>query len=191
ADPRFHTGYAMLADLYARQGRLDEALAEFRGIVSRDRSAIGAQTMVGILLDAQGRRDEAIQTYEATVNAHANAPVAANNLAFIYAERGENLDMALQLATTAKQRLPEDPSVDDTLGWIYYRRGQPRQAIPYLEASAAKQPDAAEVLYHLGMAYAAAGDRSLAHETLTRALEIASEVGGVQAREPLESVSNP
>jgi tetratricopeptide (TPR) repeat protein len=190
ADPRFNAGYVMLAELYARQGRVDEALTEFQGIVSRDGSAIGARTMVGILLDTQGRRDEAVNAYEATVKTSANAPVAANNLAFIYAERGQNLDVALQLATTAKQRLPEDPNVDDTLGWIYYKRGQPAQAIPYLQASLKRQPDAADVLYHLGMAYAGAGDHDLARETLERALRLDPKAGGEDARRTLEAVSS-
>jgi tetratricopeptide (TPR) repeat protein len=180
----------MLAELYTRQGRVDEALTEFQGIASRDGAAIGARTMVGILLDAQGRRDEALKAYEATVDAaNANAPVAANNLAFIYAERGQNLDVALQLATTAKQRLPEDPNVDDTLGWIYYKRGQPQQAIPYLQASLKKQPDASDVLYHLGMAYAGANDNARARQMLERALQLDPKVGGEEARRTLEAVS--
>lgn len=191
ADPRFNTGYAMLADLYTRQGRVDEALAEFQGIVARDSSAIGARTMIGILLDSKGRREEAVKAYEATVSAHADAAIAANNLAFIYAERGENLGMALQLATTAKQRLPEDPSVDDTLGWIYYKQGQPGRAVPYLQASLKNQPDAPDVLYHLGMAYAGAGDTARARETLTRALSLDPAVGGDEARRTLGALPAP
>ena len=74
------------------------------------------------MFEAQGNRDEARKSYEATVNGPGNAPIAANNLAFIYAEQGTNLDVALQLATDAKQRLPNDPSVDDPLGWIYYKK---------------------------------------------------------------------
>jgi tetratricopeptide (TPR) repeat protein len=188
ADPRFHAGYAMLADLYTRQGRVNEALTEFQGIASRDSSAIGARTMIGILLDAQGRRDEAVKAYEATVSAHANAAIAANNLAFIYAERGENLGMALQLATTAKQRLPDDPNVDDTLGWIYYKQGQPAQALPYLQAALKKQPNAPLVLYHLGMAYAGAGNTELARETLNRAVSLDPAVGGEQVRRTIEAM---
>lgn len=191
ADPRFNAGYSMLAELYTRQGRVDEALAAFQNIASRDRTAIGARTMVAILLDTQGRRDDAVKAYEAMVHGDANAPVAANNLAFIYAERGQNLDVALQLASTAKQRLPEDPNVDDTLGWIYYKRGQPGQAIPYLQASLKKQPDSADVLYHLGMAFAGAGDNGRARETLARALQLDPKVGGEDARRTLDSVSRP
>ena len=191
ADPRFDAGYTMLAELYRSQGRVDEALAEFQAIVARDGSSVGARTMVGILLDADGRRDEAVAAYEATVRTNANAPIAANNLAFIYAERGQNLDQALQLATTAKQRRPDDPNVDDTLGWVYYKRGQPQQAIPYLQASLTRQPDAADVMYHLGMAYAGTGEAARARELLERALEIDPNVGGGEARRALATVSVP
>ena len=49
----------MLAQLYVEQRRIDEARAEFEGIVKRDPSAVGARTMVGMLLEAQGKSDEA------------------------------------------------------------------------------------------------------------------------------------
>ena len=45
-----------------------------------------------------------------------------NNLAWIYAENEGNVDAALPLAETAKEALPDDPSVSDTLGWIYYKK---------------------------------------------------------------------
>ncbi len=86
----------MLAQLYLRQKRIDEARAEFEAMVQRDPSDVMARTMVGILLDQQGKRDEAKKAYEAAVSGTENAPVAANNLAFIYAEQGTNLDEALQ-----------------------------------------------------------------------------------------------
>ena len=49
--------------------------------------------------------------------------IAANNLAWIYLDSGENLDIALQLAQTAKAALPNLPQVNDTLGWIFYKKG--------------------------------------------------------------------
>jgi tetratricopeptide (TPR) repeat protein len=188
-DPRFAPGYTMLAQLYMRQRRIDEARAEFEGIVQRDPSALGARTMVGILLEAQGKRDEARQSYEATVNGTGNAPVAANNLAFIYAEQGTNLDVALQLATSAKQRLPDEASVDDTIGWIYYKKELPALAITPLEDSIRKRPDAPEVLYHLGLTYAKLGNKTKARDVLARALKLDAKVGGDETRRVLASVS--
>ncbi len=181
ADPRFTPGYEMLARLYMQQRRTDEARAEFEGIVRRDPSAVGARTMVGVLLEGQGKREEAKKSYEATVNGAENAPVAANNLAFIYAERGINLDVALQLATSAKQRLPNDPDVDDTIGWVYYKKDLPSMAVRSLEESLSKRPDTAPVLYHLGLTYAKLGDKAKAREALERALRLQPNIGGQDA----------
>jgi Flp pilus assembly protein TadD len=182
----------MLADLYIRQQRLDEARAEFEGIIKRDPSDVSARTMVGLLLEAQGNRDEARKSYGATVDIPENAPIAANNLAFIYAEQGTNLDIALQLATAAKQRLPNDPSVDDTIGWIYYKKNLPSLAVRPLEDSLKKlmdPRDRAEVSYHLGLAYAKLGDKAKAREALERAAKLDPKVGGDEARRVLASVS--
>lgn len=188
-DPRYTPGYNMLARLYIQQRRLDEARAQFEGIVERNPSAAGPRTMVGMLLEAQGKREEARKSYEATVGAVENAPVAANNLAFMYAEQGTNLDVALQLATSAKQLMPNDPSIDDTIGWIYYKKDLPALAVRPLQESLAKRPNAAEVVYHLGMTYAKLGDKSKARETLLRALSLDPAVGGGQAKRTLASVS--
>lgn len=189
-DPRFTAGYSLLAQYYLRQNRLDEARAEFEGIAKRDPSAVQARTMVGVLLEQQGKRDEAKKAYEAAVSGTDNAPVAANNLAFIYAEQGTNLDMALQLATAAKQRLPNDASVDDTIGWVYYKKGMPSLAVRPLEESLKKRPDTAEVLFHLGLTYAKLGEKAKARAALERALKLDPRIGGDEARQVLASVSS-
>jgi tetratricopeptide (TPR) repeat protein len=188
-DPRFVQGYAMLAQLYVSQRRMDEARAEFEGIVKRDPSNAGARTMVGVLLEAQNRREEARKSYEETVAATDRAPIAANNLAFMYAEAGTNLDVALQLASSAKQQMPNSSEVDDTLGWIYYQREMAPLAIRSLEASVAKNPKNELYLYHLGMAYAKDGQKDKARDMLDRALKLNPKFAGAEiARKTLDSL---
>jgi tetratricopeptide (TPR) repeat protein len=145
--------------------------------------------MVGWLLEAQGKQDEAMKAYAAAVNAGGNAPVAANNLAFMYAQRGTNLDEALQLATKAKQRMPEDANVDDTLGWIYYKKDQPQLAIGPLQDSLRRRPDNAETLFHLGLVQARLGQNVEARASLQRALRLDPKVGGGEAQRTLDAVS--
>jgi tetratricopeptide (TPR) repeat protein len=189
ADPRMMEGYGLLAEFYLRHKRTDEARAEFEGIVKREPSNVGARTMVAVLLEQQGKADEARKTYETMANDAQNAPVAANNLAYIYAEQGINLDTALQLAQTAKQRLPDNPSVDDTIGWIYYKKDLPALAVKPFEESLKKRPDSAEVLFHLGLTYAKLGEKAKAKETLERALKLDPKVGGEEARRVLQTVT--
>ena len=95
--------------------------------------------------------------------------MAANNLAGLYSEHGGDLDRALQLAQTAKEAVPEDPLISDTLGWILYKRGVYQRALSLLQQSATKLPDSGEIQYHLGMVAYKVGDADLARKALTRA----------------------
>jgi len=187
--PRFMPAYEQLASLYVQRGMLEQARAEFEGIARRDPSAVGAKTMVGMLLEAQGKRADARKWYEGMVNGANDAPVAANNLAFIYAEEGTNLDLALQLAQSAKQKLPDDPNINDTLGWVYYRKGLPSLAVGPLEESLKKWPNNPEALHHLGLTYAKLGAKTKAREALGRALKLDPAVGGLEVQQALASVS--
>jgi tetratricopeptide (TPR) repeat protein len=143
--------------------------------------------MVGVLLEAQSKRGEAREVYEAITASTDNAPVAANNLAIIYADEGGNLDVALQLAQAAKQRLPDNPDVDDTLGWIYYKKDLPALAVQPLEESLKRRPHP-EVFYHLGLTYAKLGDAAKARDALERALKMNPDFRGNEvARQTLAS----
>jgi tetratricopeptide (TPR) repeat protein len=188
-EPRFLQGYALLAQYYLQQHRLDEAKAEFESIVKRDPAAAVPSTMVGMILETEGKREDAKRWYEATLAKIDNAPVVANNLAMIYADGGTNLDMALELARTAKRGLPNIPEVDDTLGWVYYQKNLPSLAIGPLRDSLAKRPDQSEVLYHIGLTYAKLGDKAKARQNLQRALDLNPRfAGNDNARHTLASI---
>jgi tetratricopeptide (TPR) repeat protein len=95
----------------------------------------------------------------------------SNNLAWIYAEAGENLDTALQLAQSAVAGVPNSPELQDTLGWVYYKKKQPLLAIPVLQQAVDKSPSQASYHYHLGLAYLQAGENDKGRAALQRALE--------------------
>ena len=106
-------------------------------------------------------------------------------------QTGANLDMALQLAQTAKAALPNRPEVNDTLGWIYYRKGLTALAISSLKQSVASDPKEPTYQYHLGLAYAKNGDKDRARQSLEWALAIKSDFDGADdARTVLKSISD-
>jgi tetratricopeptide (TPR) repeat protein len=77
----------------------------------------------------------------------------------------------LGVAQKGREANPQDPSLADTLGWIYYKKGTYLNALSLLKESNEKfKGSNPEVLYHLGMAYYKTGDRQLAVETLSQAL---------------------
>jgi tetratricopeptide (TPR) repeat protein len=179
-DPSSSQAYAMLAAVLLRSGRLDAARAEYDQIAQREPKNIGAQTISAMIVQAQQKTDDARKRYEAIVNADPTAAVAANNLAWLYAEEGSKLDEALRLAQGAAARLPKSPEVHDTIGWIYVKKELPRLAVPAFEKSVELAPDNPSYHYHLGMAYSRGGEAAKARAALQQALKLKPDYNEAQ-----------
>jgi tetratricopeptide (TPR) repeat protein len=184
--------HAVLGQLLMSEEKLEQAKTEFDAVAKRrprSNDAFAAQTMVAIILQAQNRPNEAQAEYERLLAASPRAVVAANNLAWLYAERGGNLDVALGLAQTAAQEAPEQPAVNDTLGWIYYKKDLPARAIAAFERSVANDSTNPVYHYHLGLAYSKNGDHIRAKQSLARALVLKPDFdGSSDARKLIASI---
>jgi len=82
------------------------------------------------------------------------------------------LSIGVAVIIYAKKLLPESSEVDDTLGWVYYKKDLASLAIPPLEDSLKRRPNDPSVLYHLGMTYAKFGNKAKSREVLERALKL-------------------
>ncbi len=76
-----------------------------------DQDVAAAREIIGYLNFSNGQPDVAFQR-------------ALNALAYLLAEDGQELDLALALISRALAQVPDDPSYLDTLGWVQYRRGR-------------------------------------------------------------------
>ena len=135
---------------------------------------------LGIIYDTQKKYDKAKQCYQKALKINPKFAPAANNLAYLYAEKGENIDEALNLAQSAKEQFPDDPHISDTLGWVYYKKNVFTLAITYLKEANEKIPDHSMMRYHLGMAYYKNGDKELAKKELGKALELDPKFSGAE-----------
>lgn len=189
ADSSHLDAYALLGQLYVVQGRTDEAVREYDELAKRQSQPVAAHTVVGMLLQSQNKRGEAKARYQKVLELDPSAAVAANNLAWLQVEDGENLDLALQLAQTAKSRLPNSPEVSDTLGYIYYLKGLYPSAIDAFKVGVQKDPRNPMYQFRLGMAYAKSGQAQLARQSLDRALRLNPNFAGAnEARQTLASL---
>jgi Tfp pilus assembly protein PilF len=178
----------MLGNAYVVQRQLHEARAHYEELLRRDSRAVVGHLMLGMIDEAEGKTDAAAARYKEALDIDSNAAVAANNLAWHYAEREGKLDSALELARHAKALLPDDPHVSDTLGWVLYRRGLYAAAIEHLRNAAEKLPGSAEVRYHLGIAYLRNGDTEKARAELTAALKLGAFPSAEDAKRALEEM---
>ena len=131
-----------------------------------------------MIFEVQNKPEEPQKRYEAILDRDPEAAAAANNLAWLYAERGGDLDKALRLAQTARRIIPDDPRVSDTLGWVYYKKLLPSLAVPEFERSVEKDPGNPVYHYHLGVAYLEAGDKAKARAALQHALKLQPNFAG-------------
>jgi Flp pilus assembly protein TadD len=125
----------------------------------------------------------------AVVKRHPGIAGARNDLAWLLAEDGEDLDTALALAQQARNR-NESPEVLDTLGWVHLKRGETEQAIEVLEQAVAGRSDSPSMRYHLGSALREAGQHARAKEMLEAALALGAFPEADQARAELARVGS-
>jgi tetratricopeptide (TPR) repeat protein len=163
--------YLRLGETYRRKGDMNSAvpaLEQARKVMPDNPVVLST---LALALDGMGRKADARKIYESTLKADPNNGVALNNLAFLIADGGGDLDQALTLAQRAKQMLPNTAEVSDTLGLIYLRKNLSDNAIDIFRDLVNKQPDQSTFHYHLGMAFSQKGDRPKALEQLQQALK--------------------
>lgn len=169
-EPGRGTTQQLLFDQYVRTKRFDEAIHMVDDQIKKDPANPGALAMRGNLYDLQGKSTEAKQNYEQALQNDPNQFLAANNLAYLLADQGKDLDTALKYAQVARNKRPEDPSIADTLGWVYYKLNRPVLAKDSAQFALSKQPDNPVYQYHLGMIYKSANQRSEAETVLKKAV---------------------
>ena len=171
-DPGQAQAALLLADVLAHQNRRDEATRMLEQALTRRPSSFELQVSLANLLDDTGHVAEARARYEEILATNTQAFAVSSRLAALYADQGDNLEKALDLAKTAKQHLPNDPNVSDTVGWIYVRKDLPSQGVSYLEDAVRAQPARASFRYHLGVAYQQRGEFVQARDEIARALAL-------------------
>jgi len=175
-----------LADTYFLNKQFDLAQQSYeKAATQQDSSRSYALFRLGQMAERKGDFTKARTYYESSLNANPDNVVAKNNLAWLYAEHGGNVDMALKLAEEAKEKAPNDPGIADTLGWIYVKKGSYEAAVENLKDSAAKDPTNASYLYHLGTAYYKLGRNDEARKELEAALKMPNFGDAADARKIL------
>ena len=122
-----------------------------------------------------GRADDAEQLFQSLIDQDPGDAASANYLGYSWADRGENLDQALNLITRAVAIEPENPAYLDSLGWVHYRLGDLDQAEYWLRRAVAFGGGDGTILAHLGEVLLERGDVDEARLLLQRALDAGCE----------------
>ena len=167
-------------------GNTDAAIAIWQAWLGSHPDDARANTLLGSLEQTKGDTGKAIDYYKKALQLDSSQAVAANNLAFLMVENGDNTDVALSYAQTARRTLPNSPNTADTLAWVYYHKGTYAMAKDLLEDATKINPNDPAIHYHLGMTYAKLGDKADATAQLQKASDLAPGTStGKQAADAL------
>ena len=163
--------YLRIGETYRRKGDQSNAILALQKAREIEPGNLLVVSTLALALDSANRWSEASQAYDAALKLAPNSYVVLNNKAFLMAEHGGDLDMALTLAQQAKRLNPNLDEVSDTLGWIYMKKQLSDNAIDIFKGLVTKDPHASTYRYHLGMALWQKGDKPAALKELQQALK--------------------
>ncbi len=148
---------SLVLHIYGAQGKTEEARKAFEAAAREGRLSARSGVLLARLYLAEGALEQARPLYERALTEIGDVAPVQNDLAFLLAEQGTDLDRALRLAEQAHAAIPDDPNVADTLGYVYLKKDlyapalqQFDFAIQAVEAQGAEVP--AVFRFHRGVA---------------------------------------
>ncbi|WP_161974001.1 tetratricopeptide repeat protein [Hwanghaeella grinnelliae] len=175
SNPKSAVAYTALSRFKSLQGDRDGALA----VLDQGLAEIPGDATLGLLkagiFERENKPELAMRQYKEMYEANVDSPLVANNYASTL--------LSLQGRSAAKEVLEvmqpfmnaSVPQFKDTIGWAYFLDGQNEKALAYLRDSAEQLPNLAEVRFHLGQAYRAAGNVSAAIAEFEKVVEISEQ----------------
>jgi tetratricopeptide (TPR) repeat protein len=164
------TGQLILGYAYRALGETERAAGFFATAAEVNDVRLQAAMELAFCQQDLGQIAKARQTLEALYKDFPDDPEVANSLGYLLAEQGKDLQRAEKLVRQALRSEPESGPYLDSLGWIYYQRGEYAGAFDLLVEAVNQRPDDAIILEHLGLTMKALGQRDRALDVLRRSL---------------------
>lgn len=171
-NPDFVPALLDKGDVLLGAGKNEQALALYDRAIANDNRNPTAHFKRAVLLQQEGRSAQARQAYLDVINIDHRFAPAYNNLAWLQAEAGDQLDDAAKWAATAIELEPGSAAYLDTQGWVYRSQRKFDEAERVLEKAATMTPPLADVHYHLGLVYLDQKKKDPARQAFSQALAI-------------------
>ena len=145
--------YLMLAAIHEAQEKYDKAIDAVKEGLKSDENNVSLRFRLGVLLDKAGKKEACIQEMRQLLKIDPDNVDALNYIGYTYAEQGVRLDEALFLIQKALKLKPNSGYIIDSLGWVYFQKGQYKKAAITLEKAATLTGEDPTIQEHLGDAY--------------------------------------
>jgi superkiller protein 3 len=157
-----------------QQGKMEEAIAEFRKAVTLDPKYTGAQLNLAYAYDRQGRIAEALAQYQTVIALEPENLFAQNNLGVLYDKQGRYdeaiaaFEQVLQIDPSNATALRNLENAKRNNGIVQEQEERFAQARKEVEA----RPEDPRAAYNLGRLHASFDEKDQALEWLAKAVEL-------------------
>ncbi len=127
---------------------------------------------LGVVLDKLKRNEECLEQMEMVIKIDPQHADALNYIGYTYAVEGIHLDRALELIERAIKYRPDSGYIIDSLGWVYFRKGQYDKALEELKRAIVLSPEDPTIHEHLGDVYFKKKDYGKALQIYEKALSL-------------------
>lgn len=158
------------AQMLQRFERYDEAVPLLEKLSAAQPESQELAFALAVAYERSGRRVPAVELFEKVLAREPNHAGTLNYLGYMFAERGENLERALELILRAVSLEPDNGAYVDSLGWAYYQLGRYVEAREQLEWAVRLVGDDATLYEHLGATFAKLGETEKARTAFEKAL---------------------
>ena len=179
--PEWPVPLSNLARLYVVEGQTTTAIKKLEEAVKSKPDNVTACLLLGRLYVRTKAFDKAVAMYEKVIERQPGNWMVSNDLAFLLADRAKSkndLTRAHDLAQKALNARPNEPSIEDTLGWICYKQGDTNNAADLVGKAYGRMFSNPTVNYHMGMIAYKAGRIAEAKQYLAKATNSNEEFDG-------------
>ncbi len=117
-----------------------------------------------------GNDDRTVEVFRQGLDLYPLSSSLNNDLAYLLAESGSDLDQAWDIIQTALEQEPNQPNILDTAAWVQYKLGNNEKALEYIEKALDRVASNTSILYHAGMIYHASDQHEKAKQSLQDAV---------------------
>ena len=164
--------FNLLASIYVNQEQLASGHDILKKGIELYPDNVQLMFEYGLLLEQEGKQDEAIANMEKVVELQPDHIDALNYLGYTWAENNTHLEKALAYIKKAIALKPDNGYILDSLGWVYFRMGELEKAKTELERALALEPKDPYIHEHMGDIYLATGQKQKAKEAYRQAMEM-------------------
>lgn len=174
-------------------GKSEEAIAHYKSLLERYpnddelvKIAHAGLSAVYVNLEDYAKGEAEL---EVILDKYPEDPGVNNDLGYLYADQGKNLDKAEAMIRKAVAEEPDNHFYLDSLGWVLFKRGKTKEALPPLEKAASKASEESAstdstIHDHLGDVYFRLHEYAKAKAAWEQALKLGKDAAMPDKRLP-------